>query len=353
MWNLPVSIRDLEQKAMDEAYERHNRLTKPPGSLGKLEEIGIRLAGIQGKPIPAATPAAVVVMAGDHGVTEEGISAYPSEVTVQMVLNFLAGGAAINALARNAGADVHIVDVGVKSDIPLAAGVSNNFTECKVRYGTANMAKGPAMTRQEAEEALLAGWEIGRKMHEIGYKMVALGEMGIGNTTASAALAAVLTGKPVRDVVGSGTGLSSEKMSHKIGVIERALFINSPDPADPVDALAKVGGLEIAGLAGLTLSCAAHRIAVVADGFIASTAALVAARIEPKVKPFLFGSHLSVEPGHSIVVEELGIEPLFHFSMRLGEGSGAALALPILQGAARVLQEMATFEEAGVSDGNS
>lgn len=353
MWNLPVSIGELDQQAMNNARERHNQLTKPPGSLGLLEEIGIRLAGIQGETIPTVTRSAVVVMAADHGVTEEGVSAFPSEVTVQMVLNFLAGGAAINALSRNAGADVHVVDVGVKSDIPAKAEASNRFWTRKVRYGTDNMAKGPAMTRQEAEAALQAGWDVGRTLFEQGYKITALGEMGIGNTTSSAAVAAVLTGLQVKELVGFGTGLSSEGVNRKMEVIQRAIRTNSPDPTDPMDVLAKVGGLEIGGLAGLTLACAAHRIPVVVDGFITSVAALVAARIEPKVRGYLFGSHQSVEPGHRIVLDELGVRPLFDFSMRLGEGSGAALALPVLQGAARVLKEMATFAEAGVSDGNS
>ncbi|WP_018132202.1 nicotinate-nucleotide--dimethylbenzimidazole phosphoribosyltransferase [Effusibacillus pohliae] len=368
MWKLLATIRELDREAMRLASERHNRLTKPPGSLGRLEEIAIRLAGIQGQPIPAAAPAAVVVMAGDHGVTEEGVSAYPAEVTVQMVLNFLAGGAAINALARNANADVHVVDVGVKADIPAGqvteaatTGVQEKEADSagrsasrlwveKVRYGTANLAKEPAMTREEAERALSVGWEMGRRLHEQGYKIVALGEMGIGNTTASAAVASVLTGRPVQEVAGAGTGLGAEGVNRKIEVIRQAIVLHSPDPSDPVDVLAKIGGLEIAGLAGLTLACAAHRMAVVVDGFITSAAALVAAKIEPDVRPYLFASHRSVEPGHRVVLEALDLEPLFDFSMRLGEGSGAALALPMLQAAARVLAEMATFDEAGVSD---
>ncbi|GAX89364.1 nicotinate-nucleotide--dimethylbenzimidazole phosphoribosyltransferase [Effusibacillus lacus] len=357
MWKLPKQIEQLNQESIEQARMRHDQLTKPPGSLGMLEEIGIRLAGIQGATIPTAEPAAVVVMAGDHGVTEEGVSAFPSEVTVQMVLNFMAGGAAINVLARNAGADVHVVDIGVKADIPLeqvqAGNSGNRLWIEKVRYGTGNMAKEPAMTRDEAEQALSVGWKIGRELSVQGYKVIALGEMGIGNTTASAAIASVLTGKPVPEVVGAGTGLSTEGIRHKSEVIERAIATNAPDPQDPVDVLAKVGGLEIAGLTGLTLACAAHRVAVVVDGFIASAAAIAAVRIEPAVQPYLFASHKSVEPGHRILLEALDLQPLFDFSMRLGEGSGASLALPVLQGAARVLKEMATFAEAGVSDGVS
>ncbi|MFC4766497.1 nicotinate-nucleotide--dimethylbenzimidazole phosphoribosyltransferase [Effusibacillus consociatus] len=353
MWKLPIGIEELNQEAIKLASERHDQLTKPQGSLGLLEEIGIRLAGIQGETIPTVTPCAVVLMAGDHGVTEEGVSAFPSEVTVQMVLNFLAGGAAINALARNANADVHVVDVGVKSDIPVPSETSNRLWVKKVRYGTDNMAKGPAMTREEAEKALQVGWEMGSQLHQAGYKMVALGEMGIGNTTASAAITAVLTGRPVQEVVGVGTGLSSQGVQHKIETIQKAIRVNSPNPTDPIDVLAKVGGLEICGLAGLILSCAAHRIPVVVDGFITSAAALAAAKIEPLVRSYLFGSHQSVEPGHRIVLEALELQPLFDFSMRLGEGSGAALALPVVQAAARVLREMATFAEAGVADAAS
>lgn len=366
-WKLPKKIKELDQEAMKRATERHSQLTKPVGSLGLLEEIGIRLAGIQGEMIPTVTPAAIVVMAGDHGVTEEGVSAFPSEVTVQMILNFMNGGAAINALARNAGADVHVVDIGVKSDIPFrpsadgrddASGDSTGLLSSrlwieKVRYGTGNMAKGPAMTREEAERGLAVGWETGRRLHEQGYKIVVLGEMGIGNTTVSAAIASVLTGIPVREVAGAGTGLTSEGVRRKIEAVEKAIRVNAPDPADPVDVLAKVGGLEVAGLAGLTLSCAAHRVPVVVDGFITSAAALVASKIEPAVLPYLLGSHRSAEPGHRVVLDALGVRPLFDFAMRLGEGSGAALALPIIQGAVRVLREMATFAEAGVANADS
>ncbi|BCJ86633.1 nicotinate-nucleotide--dimethylbenzimidazole phosphoribosyltransferase [Effusibacillus dendaii] len=355
MWKLPQPIDDINSQYVQEARARHDQLTKPPGSLGFLEEIGIRLAGIQENILPDVDSAAVVVMAADHGVTEEGVSAFPSEVTVQMVLNFMNGGAAVNALARNAGADVHVVDIGVKSDIPNAA----QFTERpgsrlwidKVRYGTANMAKEPAMTRAEAEEALQVGWRMGETLYNQGYKMVALGEMGIGNTTASAAITSLLANVPVDQITGTGTGLSAAGVRQKVATIQRAIELHNPNSADPIDVLAKVGGLEIAGLAGLTLACAAYRIPVVVDGFITGAAALAAVRMDERVRSYLFASHQSVEPGHQVVLEALGLRPLFDFSMRLGEGSGAALALPVLKAAARVLREMATFAEAGVADG--
>ncbi len=340
-------IAPLNEAMQAAARERQNNLTKPPGSLGRLEELSVQLAGILEQERPSVTRKAVIVMAGDHGVVAEGVSAYPAEVTPQMVMNFLYGGAAINALAGSAGARVVIVDMGVAADLPDHP----QLVKRKVAYGTKNMAVGPAMTREQAEDALLAGIEVVSAEIENGLDLVAIGEMGIGNTTAATALTAVFTGLPIADLTGRGTGVDDAGLARKIQVIENALAVNKPDPNDAMDALMKVGGLEIAGLAGVVLGAAARRVPVVIDGFISSAAALVAAELAPAVKPYLIGSHESVEIGHQAILRRLGVRPLFNLDMRLGEGTGAALAFPIIEGAARVLDEMATFAEAGVAGG--
>lgn len=330
--------------AMAAAGSRLDRLTKPPGSLGRLEELVVRLAGITGAVTPCADPAVVLVFAADHGVTAEGVSAYPSEVTPQMVLNFLYGGAAINALARQASAPVRVIDVGVAADLSHP-----NLISRKVRPGTANMAAGPAMSRVEAEQALQVGIELAQAEIAAGARCLILGEMGIGNTTPSATLLCALTGTHPELACGRGTGLDEAGLNRKIAVVRRALAFHRPDPSDPVGVLAAVGGLEIGAIAGALLAAAAARVPVLLDGFIAGAAALVACAIEPRTAAYLIAAHCSAEPGHRLVLEHLGLRPLLELNLRLGEGTGAALALPLLQGACRFMSEMATFEEAGVS----
>jgi nicotinate-nucleotide--dimethylbenzimidazole phosphoribosyltransferase len=319
-------------------------LTKPPFALGRLESLSIRLAGIMGCAFPNVERKVIAVMAGDHGVVEEGVSAYPPEVTPQMVHNFIAEGAAINVLARHVGARVIVTDVGIAADLSSTAGV-----RCKnVRRGTGNIARGPAMTRDEAIRAFEVGIALVEEEMEYGLDMIATGEMGIGNTTPSSAMLAAFTGLPVCDVTGRGTGLSDRALDLKVCTIERALACNRPDPTDPIDVMAKVGGLEIAAMAGVMLGAAAHHIPVVMDGFISGVAALSAVRLCPGVKGYILPSHLSAEIGHRVVFTELGLTPLFDLEMRLGEGTGAAMAMTIIDAAAKVLREMATFEHAGV-----
>ena len=352
-------IGPLDATAVASASEREGRLTKPPGSLGRLETLAIGLAGILGTDHPTVRRKAIVIMAGDHGVTAEGVSAYPAEVTPQMVANFLAGGAAINALARSVGARVTVVDMGVAADIPDHGESATSATEIPDRpvllrhsqgQGTANAAHGPAMSREAAIRAVEVGIAVAAAEVSRGLDLLGVGEMGIGNTTAASAIVAALTGEPPAIVTGRGTGVDGLALRHKVGVVRRMIAINRPDPADPLDVLAKVGGFEIAGLVGLMLGAAAARVPIVLDGFITGAAALVAVGLCPALSPYLFAAHRSTEPGHTVVLERLGLEPLLDLGLRLGEGSGAALALGILDGAARHLAEMATFAEAGVSD---
>lgn len=341
------SIKPLNKEAMDKARERQNNLTKPVGSLGVLEEISIQLAGITGNVINKVDRKTVVVMAGDHGVTDEGVSAFPKEVTPQMVLNFINGGAAINSLARHVGAKIVVVDIGVAAEINHPDVVNR-----KVMPGTANFAKGPAMTRDEAVQAIEVGIEIARQEAGKGTQILATGDMGIGNTTPSSAILSALTGKPVDGLVGYGTGIDNGVLDHKRKVVEDAINMLKPDRNDPIDVLAKVGGLEIAGLAGLILGGASMGLPVVIDGFISGAAALVAGRICPESVGYMIASHVSVEPGHKLILEELGLKPMLHMDMRLGEGTGAALAMNIVEAATKVIKEMATFEEASVSEKN-
>lgn len=338
-------IAPLNEAMQAAAQARQNNLTKPAGSLGRLEELSVQLAGILEQERPSLSRKAVIVMAGDHGVVAEGVSAFPAEVTPQMVLNFLHGGAAINALAKAASARVIIVDMGVAVDMPDHP----DLIKRKIAYGTQNMAVGPAMTREQAEAALQAGIDIVTAEIEKGLDLVAVGEMGIGNTTPATAITAALTGIPVAQLTGRGTGVDDAGLVKKVAVIEKALAVNKPDSNDAMDVLMKVGGLEIAGLAGVVLGAAAQRVPVVIDGFISSSAAMIAAELVPAVKPYLIGSHESVEIGHQAILRHLGVRPLFDLNMRLGEGTGAAIAFNIIEGAARVLDEMATFAEAGVS----
>ena len=343
--DLAASIEALDETAMEQARARQQELTKPAGSLGRLEDLAVQIAGITQQVTPVIERKAVIVMAGDHGVTVEGVSAYPSAVTTQMVLNFLHGGAAINALARQEGARVVVVDIGVAADLH-----SPNLVERKVAYGTANMASGPAMTRAQMLEAIQIGSAVFEEQRKIeGIEMVATGEMGIGNTTASSAITAAILQLPVEQVTGRGTGLDDKQLAHKVGVIERALAVNAPDAHDPLDVLMKVGGLEIAGQVGVILAAAARRVPVVIDGFIAGAAALIAVELNDRVAGYLIAGHTSVEQGHALILTRLGLRPLLNLGLRLGEGTGAVLAMGIIEGALHTHREMLTFAEAGVS----
>ncbi len=325
--------------------QRQDRLTKPPGSLGRLERLTIQIAGITGQRRPRLPRKLVIVVAGDHGVTVEGVSAYPSEVTAQMVHNFASGGAAINVLARRADARVVVVDVGIAAMLPSDLPIMHR----KVAPGTANMTLGPAMTRAQAIEAITVGLNTVEAEYARGLDVICLGEMGIGNTTAASAIVAALTTSTVADVTGRGTGIDDATWHHKVKVIECALGVNRPDREDPLDVLAKVGGLEIAALLGVILGSAARRLPVVLDGFITTAAALVAAGLCPIAPSYLIAAHRSVERGHAAALEHLELEPLLALDMRLGEGTGAALSLSIIDAALALLDEMATFEDAGVS----
>jgi nicotinate-nucleotide--dimethylbenzimidazole phosphoribosyltransferase len=338
-------IQPLDRAAMSAAEARQLQLTKPPRALGRLESLSIQLAGITAKPRPRLVHKLVAVMAADHGVVTEGVSAFPAEVTPGMVMNFAAGGAAINVLARQVGARVLVTDVGVNADLSAAAGVRQR----KIRMGTANIALGPAMTRDEALRAIGVGIDLVDEELRNGLDIVATGDMGIGNTTASSAVIAALTGLPVARVTGRGTGITAAALAGKVAVIEKALAVNAPDPSDPVDVLAKVGGLEIAALTGVVLGAAANRVPVVMDGFISAAAVLTAVRLCHEAVDYILPSHVSIEIGHQAVLDELGLIPLFDLEMRLGEGTGAALAMGIIEAAARILDEMATFESAGVA----
>ena len=339
-------IKPLDRAAMDSAFARQNTLTKPPGSLGRLEELSAQLAGIQGKPLPQVTHKAIITMAGDHGVVAEKIGNWPQEITAQMVYNFLNGSAGINVLARQTGARVIVVDMGVAAEIEP----NPSLLSRKIDYGTRNMAKGPAMTAGQAVQAVETGIDIVASEAIKGLDVVGTGDMGIGNTTASSAIFAAISGKPVAEVTGRGTGLSDEQLAHKITVIEKALAINQPDVTNPFDVLAKVGGFEIGGLAGVMLGAAANRIPVVIDGFISGAAALIATALAPILKDYLIAAHLSAEKGHRLMLDYLGVKPLLHLDMRLGEGSGAALGIFLAEASARILSEMATFGEANVSE---
>lgn len=344
--HLVKMIPPLDEASMAAARARQDTLTKPQGSLGRLEELSIQLAGITGRERPRVPRKAVIVMAGDHGVVRNGVSAYPAEVTPQMVLNFLRGGAAINVLARQAGARVTVVDVGVAADFADAPGLIRR----KVAYGTADFTRGPAMTAAQAEEAIQVGVDVVEAEVAAGLDLVATGDMGIGNTTPSAAIVAALSGRPVASVTGRGTGVDDAGLARKIAAIETALAVNRPDPNNAFDVLCKVGGLEIAGLAGVIIAAAAHRVPVVIDGFISGAAALIAVGLAPAARPYLIASHRSVEVGHTAMFDLLGVRPLFDFDLRLGEGTGAVLAFHVVEAACRILDEMATFAEAGVSE---
>jgi nicotinate-nucleotide--dimethylbenzimidazole phosphoribosyltransferase len=343
-------IQPLDETAMQSARSRQDMLTKPPGSLGRLEELSIQLAGIAANSFLSMEHKAIIVMAADHGVTCEGVSAYPAEVTPQMVLNFLRGGAAINVLARQANARVVVVDMGVASEIEDASG---KLVRCKIGWGTANLAKGPAMTREQAMESIQSGIEICEAEIARGVGILATGDMGIGNTTPSAAIACALMDQSPENIVGRGTGVDDDGLKRKIAAITRALDVNKPNANDALEVLAKVGGFEIGGLAGVMLAAAANRKPVVVDGFISTAAAMIAASLAPVARDYMLAAHVSQERGHKLMLEWLGLKPLLDLNLRLGEGTGAALAFHLIEASTRILREMATFDEAGVSDKES
>lgn len=336
-------IKPVDKTMIAEVQARLNCQTKPKGSLGRLEEFARRFVAITGR--EDIRKKVVFTFAGDHGITEEGVSAFPKEVTPQMVLNFVSGGAAINALANHVGADVIVVDMGVDYDFGSVAGLLNK----KIGMGTANFSKGPAMSRKDAITALETGIELAFSSRDAGIDLLGTGDMGIGNTTPSAAIAAVLTGLSVEKVTFRGTGIDDPTLAHKIAVIEAGIALNRPDKNDPVDVLAKVGGFEIGGIAGLILGAAAAGIPVVVDGFISTAGALIASELYPHVKDYIFCAHKSVEIGHIHMLDKLGQKPILDLEMRLGEGTGAALAMTLIEASLRGLREIRTFEQAGVA----
>jgi nicotinate-nucleotide--dimethylbenzimidazole phosphoribosyltransferase len=346
-----AAIVDIDANAAAEAQRRLDDKTKPRRSLGRLEELACAVAAITSKPNPPLPRKAIVVMAADHGVASEGVSAYPTEVTWQMLLNFARGGAAINVLARQAGARLVVIDMGVRTPDAGAAGIEvPGVVGRRIGPGTANFTQGPAMSEDQATEAIEHGIATANELAAKGMDLVGIGEMGIGNTTSASALVAALCGCGVEEVVGRGTGIDDAALARKHEVIARALRLHNPSAKAPLRVLADLGGFEIAGLVGVVLGAAARRIPLILDGFIASTAALVACRMQPLAAKYLVASHRSVERGHGLVLEALGVRPLLEFDMRLGEGTGAALAMPIVESAIRILRDMASFSSAGVTD---
>jgi nicotinate-nucleotide--dimethylbenzimidazole phosphoribosyltransferase len=346
-----AALGPLDLAAMAAATSHLDGLTKPPGSLGRLEGLVVTLAGITGDPHVSMARRAIVVAAADHGVARRGVSAYPSDVTAQMVANFIEGGAAINALASGAGASLTVIDVGVGGPIPdVATGPrGGRLVSARIRAGTADMTEGSAVTREEAIAAVGVGLWAVDELRSAGLDLIGIGEMGIGNTTAASAIVAVLTGSSPDDVTGRGTGIDDATRRRKVAAIERALATNAPDPADPIGVLAAVGGLEIGALVGVILGSVAARVPVVLDGFITGAAALLAAALSPVVAERVIAAHRSLEPGHAIVLARLGVQPLLDLDLRLGEGTGAALAMQLIDAAVRVRDQMATFDSAAVS----
>lgn len=339
-------IQPLNPEWLAKAQAHLDQLTKPRGSLGRLEELAAWYVAVREELMPLIRKKVVVIFAGDHGVVAEGVSAYPQEVTFQMVANFVQGGAGINVLSRHVGAEVQVVDIGVNHDFGDMPGLLAR----KVAPGTRNLAREAAMSREEVTAAIVCGIDLARENIAAGADVLATGEMGIGNTTPAAAIAAAFTGRPAAAVTGRGTGVDDSGYRRKVEVIDRALALHQPDPQDPLNVLAKLGGLEIAGLTGLILGAAAARRPVLVDGFIATAGALVAARLCPAVRDYLKAAHQSAEYGHQVMLADLGLKPLLSLEMRLGEGTGAALGLNLLEAGLKIYREMATFAEAGVSD---
>ena len=338
------AIKPLDRTLLHKARERLDAMAVPRGSLGRLEEFAQRIVAIRGTLSPSLEHKTIVVFAGDHGVVEEGVSAFPRGVTAQMVENFIRGGAGINVLARQVGAAVLVVDMGVAVDLPQQQGLLIR----KVAHGTKNMRTFPAMSGEEALQAVMTGIEIAFDLASKNVALMGTGDMGIGNTTPSSALAAVLTQRRVEEVTGRGTGIGDEMLRHKVAVIEEAIARHGPDPQSPMDVLAKLGGFEIAGIAGLIIGAAFRKVPVVIDGFISGAGALVAVSLNPAIREYLFAGHRSAEPGHRIILEWLGLQPLLDLAMRLGEGTGAALGMFLIDSGVKLLREVLSFEDAGV-----
>lgn len=341
-------IEPADTSWQEKAWERLHAQIRPRDSLGQLELIAARLAGIKRSLQMDFSKKIIFTMAGDHGVAREGVSAFPQEVTAQMVFSFVQGWASINVLARHSGCDVRVVDCGVASDLPVDWPVVHG----KIGKGTANMAEGPAMSRDEAARAIVLGADLVREAYgRDGYQLIGTGDMGIANTTPSTAIVAAFSGKPVADLTGRGTGINDAVFQKKVSVIEKALSVNKPDPDDPLDVLSKVGGYEIGALAGALLGAAAVKVPLICDGFIATAGALVACRLAPQARDYLFVSHRSQEVGHSTMMDILDRRPILDLDMRLGEGTGSALAMFVVEASSKVLADIKTFAEAGVSDG--
>jgi nicotinate-nucleotide--dimethylbenzimidazole phosphoribosyltransferase len=340
------AIKPTDEILFKKARERLDRMAIPRGSLGRLEEFAQRIVAIRGTLNPEIKQKTVVVFAGDHGVVGEGVSAFAQDVTMQMVYNFIRGGAGINVLAGHIGAQVVVVDIGVAGDLEPEEGLLLR----KVEKGTRNIAKGPAMGREEALRALLIGVDVAHDLKSQKVDIIGTGDMGIGNTTPSSAIAAVLTRRDVEEVTGKGTGINDEMLINKINVIKKSINLNQPDPADPIDVLAKLGGFEIAGIAGLIIGAAFHKIPVVIDGFISTAAALVAVSIKTDINGYIFAAHKSQERGHAVLLEWLAQKPILDLSLRLGEGTGAALGMSLIESGVKILAEVLTFEEAGVRE---
>lgn len=339
------AIGNLDSAIMEKVQKRLDNLTKPQGSLGRLEELAKHITGITGKESPTLKHKVIFTLAADHGVTEEGVSAYPKEVTPQMVYNFLRGGAGINVLAKQVNARVVIVDIGVDGQLS-----GNGYKSCKINMGTRNFAKGPAMSRADAIKSIETGIRLVEEEISNGLDIIGTGDMGIGNTTVSSAITAVFTDCKVEDVTGYGTGINEATWSKKVESIKKGIALNKPDASDPIDVLAKVGGYEIGGIAGLILGAARHRITVVIDGFISGAGALIATKLAPQAKDFIIASHCSQERGHKYALSYMDLKPFLDLNLRLGEGTGAALAMSLCESAVRILNEMATFGEASVSE---
>jgi nicotinate-nucleotide--dimethylbenzimidazole phosphoribosyltransferase len=340
-------ISPINKELKIKAQERLDTLTKPLGSLGMLEEVAKDILAITENERVQIKDKVIFVLAGDHGVVNESVTGYPQEVTPQMVYNFVRGGAAINVLARHVDAKIVVVDMGVAVDLDE---VSDKIVNKKINYGTQNFATGPAMTRDEAVRTIEAGIEVFEQEAKNGIDIVGCGDMGIGNTTTSSAIVAAFTGAPVEQVTGRGTGIDDKMLAHKISVIKKALAMHNPEIADPIDVLSKVGGFEIGGIAGIVLAAAANKIPILLDGFISSAGALIAYKFTPCVKDYLIASHLSVECGHQIILDTFDKRPLLNLDLRLGEGTGAALAMPLVEASIKILNEMASFADAGVSE---
>ena len=340
-----AGIRPSNEESKKEAAERLDKLVKPIGSLGKLEDIAVKISGITGKQKNRFDKKVTIIMASDNGVVEEGVSAAPQAVTALMTINFLKGVTGVCVLSKHAGADIRVVDIGVASDLEYP-GLINR----KIRKGTSNIAKGPAMSREEAISAIKTGIEMVSQLVKEGYSLFGTGEMGIGNTSTASAVAMAFLGCSAEEAVGKGVGLTEEGYANKKSVIERAISINKPDHNNPIDVLSKVGGFDIAGMTGCFLGAAYCRVPIVIDGFISAAAALAAYRINPLVRDYIIPSHLSEEPGYSLVINEIGLKPLLDLNMRLGEGSGCPLAFNIIEAAEAIISDMATFEEATIKD---